>query len=280
MSQNKTNRNQIAQNRANLAMSGSRSVPGIADRLKFGVEGAYAILWSDLVALRRNLPDYLIATVVSPLLYMAAFGYGLGGNIKMDGMSYLEFVIPGLIAMTAMNSSFNGSGTRLIVDQIHWRSFDESLMAPIGQPALLLGKALIGMLRGAVSSIAFLIMAFIMPSLHVDLLFFLSLVLTCLIFAFLGVLSALLARSYDDMIMFTSIIITPMAFLGGTFFSLNFLPPTLKYVLYLMPLTHASICLRASILGQNTPYLSFLAMIGFLALFAGGALMALKRKDA
>lgn len=262
-------------------MSQTKSATGILEKLKLGSEGAYAILWSDLVALRRNLPNYLIATVVSPLLYMAAFGYGLGGNIKMDGMSYLEFVIPGIIAMTAMNSSFNGSGTRLVVDQIHWRSFDESLMAPIGQPALLLGKALIGVLRGAVSSIAFLIMAFIiMPSLHVDLLFFLSLALTCLIFAFLGVLSALLARSYDDMIMFTSIIITPMAFLGGTFFSLNILPPTLKCGLYLLPLTHASICLRASILGQSISYPSFLAMIGFLALFAGGALMALKRKDA
>ncbi|RQW78161.1 MAG: ABC transporter [Methanothrix sp.] len=262
-------------------MSQTKSATWVVEKLKLGSEGAYAILWSDLVALRRNLPNYLIATVVSPLLYMAAFGYGLGGNIKMDGMSYLEFVIPGIIAMTAMNSSFNGSGTRLVVDQIHWRSFDESLMAPIGQPALLLGKALIGVLRGAVSSIAFLIMAIIiMPSLNVDLLFFLSLALTCLVFAFLGVLSALLARSYDDMIMFTSIIITPMAFLGGTFFSLNFLPPALKYVLYLLPLTHASICLRASILGQSTPYPSLLAMIGFLALFAGGALVALKRKDA
>ncbi|MDD4446473.1 MAG: ABC transporter permease, partial [Methanothrix sp.] len=189
--------------------------------MNLGAEGASAILWSDMVALRRNLRNYLIATVVGPLLYMAAFGFGLGGSIKMDGMSYLEFVIPGIIAMTAMNSSFNGSGTRLVVDQIHWRSFDESLMAPIGQPSLLLGKALIGVLRGSVSSIAFLIMALIIkPQLHINPTFLLSLALTCLIFSFLGVLCALLASSYDDMIMFTSIIITPMAFLGGTSFSL------------------------------------------------------------
>ena len=166
----------------------------LASQSELGAEGAYAILWSDMVALRRNLRNYLIATVVSPLLYMAAFGFGLGGNIKMDGMSYLEFVIPGIIAMTAMNSSFNGSGTRLVVDQIHWRSFDESLMAPIGQPSLLLGKALIGVLRGSVSSLAFLIMAFIIrPELHINLLFLFSLALTCLIFSFLGVFSALLA---------------------------------------------------------------------------------------
>jgi len=240
-----------------------------------------AVLWPDLVALQRNLSRYLIATVVSPILYMAAFGYGLGGNIRMDGASYLEFVIPGIIAMTAMNSSFNGSGTRLIIDQIHWRSFDETLMAPIGQPALLLGKAMIGVIRGVVSSIAFLIVAFIIkPDLHVNLLFLISLLLTCLIFSFLGVFSALLARSYEDMIMFTSIVITPMAFLGGTFFSLSYLPSALKCALYLLPLTHASICLRASILGQSIPYMSSLAMIGFLALFSGGALLALKRKDA
>ena len=267
-------------------MAGSRTISPIsglwvASRVKPGAEGAYAILWSDMVALRRNLRNYLIATVVSPLLYMAAFGFGLGGNIRMDGMSYLEFVIPGIIAMTAMNSSFNGSGTRLVIDQIHWRSFDESLMAPIGQPSLLLGKALIGVLRGGVSSVAFLIMASIIkPGLHIDLLFLFSLLLICLIFSFLGVLSALQARSYDDMIMFNSIIITPMAFLGGTFFSLDYLPAALRYALYLLPLTHASLCLRASILGQSTPYMSLLALICFLALFSGGALVALKRKDA
>jgi len=65
-------------------MSQTKSATRVVERLKLGSEGAYAILWSDLVALRRNLPNYLIATVVSPLLYMAAFGYGLGGNINSD----------------------------------------------------------------------------------------------------------------------------------------------------------------------------------------------------
>lgn len=237
--------------------------------LKLGAEGAYVILWSDMVALRRNLRNYLIATVVGPLLYMAAFGFGLGRDIRMDGQSYLQFVIPGIIAMTAMNSSFNGAGTRLVIDQIHWRSFDESLMAPIGQIWLLLGKALIGVLRGMVSSVAFLVMAAIMsPGLHIEPLFFISLLLSCLIFSFLGVLSALLARTYDDMIAFSSIFIMPMAFLGGTFFSLTYLPSDLRYVIYLLPLTHASICLRSSLLGQTVPDASLFALVAFLTLFS------------
>jgi ABC-2 type transport system permease protein len=253
----------------------------LASKMKLGAEGASAILWSDLVLLRRNIFRYLIATVVGPVLYMAAFGFGLGGNIRMDGMSYLEFVIPGIVAMTAMNSSFNGSGTRLVIDQIHWRSFDESLMAPIDPPWLLVGKAMIGILRGLVSSLVFLAVALIIwPQIHIGSLFILSLALTCMVFSFLGVLSALLARSYDDMIMFVSIIITPMAFLGGTFFSLSYVPTAVKYALYLLPLTHSSICLRASVLGQSTPYVSLLAMLGFMGVFVGGALLVLKRKDA
>lgn len=251
------------------------------NNLRVGAEGAYAILWSDMVALRRCLPNYLIATVVAPLLYIAAFVFGLGRDIQMDGQSYLQFVIPGIIAMTAMNSSFNGAGTRLVIDQIHWRSFDEVIMAPIGQVWLLLGKALIGVLRGMVSSVAFLVMAAIMsPGFHIEPLFFISLLLCCLIFSFLGVLSALLARTYDDMIVFSTIFIMPMAFLGGTFFSLTYLPPYLKYVIYLLPLTHASICLRSSLLGQTVPDASLFALIAFLTLFSGASLLVLRRKDA
>ena len=93
-------------------------------------------------------------------------------------------------------------------------------------------------------------------------------------------LSDLLARCYDDMIVFTSVVIMPMAFLGGTFFSLNYLPAALKSALYLLPLTHVSICLRASLLGQAVPVASYLAMLGFLVAFAGAAFVVLRRRDA
>jgi hypothetical protein len=72
---------------------------------------AYNILWSDLMALKRRWSRYLVTTLVSPLLYLVAFGWGLGRGINMNGTSYLEFVIPGIIALTAMTTSFNGAGT-------------------------------------------------------------------------------------------------------------------------------------------------------------------------
>ena len=120
---------------------------------------AYSILWADLMALRRRGPRYLITTLVSPILYLVAFGWGLGRGINLNGTSYLEFVIPGIIALTAMTTSFNGAGTRLNVDRLYFKSFDECLMAPIGLTSLLMGKALIGVVRGVISSVAFLVVA-------------------------------------------------------------------------------------------------------------------------
>lgn len=239
---------------------------------------AYSILWADLVTLKRRWTRYLVTTLISPLLYLVAFGWGLGRGISLNGTSYLEFVVPGIIALTAMTTSFNGAGTRLNVDRLYYRSFDECIMAPISLYSLLLGKALIGVVRGIISSAAFLVVAMLIaPSIHIGPMFLLGLLLTCFAFSFLGVLAALLAKSHEDMGTFSSIVLLPMTFLGGTFFSVSQLPVALKYVLYLLPLTHASLWLRAATLDQSLPWASFLALVAFFLAFMAGGMMVMKR---
>jgi len=239
---------------------------------------AYAIMWADMMVLKRRWARYLLTTLVSPMLYLVAFGWGLGRGINLDGTSYFAFVVPGIIALTAMNSSFNGAGTRLNVDRLYFKSFDECLMAPIASSSLLLGKAMIGAFRGLVSSSAFITLAFLIsPSFHIGPLFLITLLFTCLLFAFLGVLAALLAKSHEDMGTFGSLILLPMTFLGGTFFSLNQVPEALKYVLYVLPLTHSSTCLRAAALGQPFPWYSLAAIVGFWLVFTVGCQQVLKR---
>lgn len=241
---------------------------------------AYSILWADLVVLRRRLVRFLVTTLVSPLLYLFAFGWGLGRGITVDGTSYFAFVVPGIIALTAMNSSFTGAGTRLNVDRLYFKSFDECLMAPISPSSLLLGKALVGAVRGLASCAAFLILAvLISPAFAVTPLFLASLLLTCLLFSFLGVLAALLSNSHEDMGTFSSLILLPMTFLGGTFFSLSQVPEALRFALYALPLTHSSLCLRAAVLDQPFPWTSLLALVGFFAAFSFGCYLVLKRSS-
>lgn len=239
---------------------------------------AYTILWSDMMILRRRLGRYLITTLISPFLYLAAFGWGLGKGITIDGTSYLEFVVPGIIALTAMTTSFNGAGIRLNVDRLYFRSFDECLMAPIGELPLLLGKAMIGVTRGLASSLIFVAAAMLItPRLHIGWVFLLILLSTCLVFSFLGVLAALLAKSHQDLATFSNLILIPMTFLGGTFFSVGQVHPAIKAVLYALPLTHSSICLRAVALDQNVPLSSMLAIFGFMMAFSWGCIAALRK---
>jgi ABC-type multidrug transport system permease subunit len=239
---------------------------------------AYNILWADLVTLKRHWSRYLVTTLMSPLLYLVAFGWGLGQGINLNGTSYLQFVIPGIIALTAMTTSFNGASTRLNVDRLYYKSFDECLMAPIGLPSMLLGKAMIGVVRGLLSCFAFIVVAMLItPAIHVGLPFLVGLLLTCLTFAFLGVLAALLARSHEDMATFGSLILMPMTFLGGTFFSPSQLPVGLKYALYVLPLTHASTFLRAAALNQPLPWTSLLVLAIFFAAFLVGGMRVLKK---
>jgi len=177
-----------------------------------------------------------------------------------------------------MTISFSSAGQKLNVDRLFFRSFDECLMSPISLYSLIIGKALIGVVRGLISSTAFLLVGFmISPSLKINILFIAVLVLSCFVFAFFGVLMAFLAKSHQDMSTISSLVLLPMTFLSGTFFSLSQIPEALKVVLYLLPLTHSSQCLRAATLGQPFPWLSLLALLGFGVFFFLASMKVLKK---
>jgi ABC-2 type transport system permease protein len=236
------------------------------------------VLWVDLKFLSRNWHKTLATTLVAPVLYLLAFGYGLGRGVTIEGYSYLEFVIPGIVSLTAMTTAFNAAGMKLHVDRLFYKCFDEALMSPISFFSIIVGKTLIGVVRGLISTAALLAACFFFSPLPaVSALFWLTLVVTCFVFSFLGVLVALIAKSHQDMSVFMSLVILPMAFLSGTFFSLDQVPDAMRIVLSLSPLTPASLCLRASALGQPFPWLSLAVLSGFGVVFFGLCFAALTR---
>ena len=236
------------------------------------------VVWVDLRFLRRNIGKTMALTLIAPVLYLLAFGYGLGGGTSVEGFSYLDFVVPGIIALTAMTTSFNTSGLKLHVDRLFYKCFDETLLAPVSPFSIIVGKALIGVVRGLLSSAAILVVALVFSPLPaVNVLFPVSLVLTCFVFSFLGVIVALLAKTHQDMTLFMSLVVLPMSFLSGTFFSLSQVPAALSIVLYVSPLTHACLCLRSSALGQPFPWASFVVLMAFGVAFFALCFVALKK---
>jgi ABC-2 type transport system permease protein len=189
-------------------------------------------------------------------------------------------VIPGILALTAMTTAFNAAGLKLHVDRLFYKCFDETLMAPVGAFSIIMGKTLIGVLRGLLSSAALLAAClFFAPLPAVTFMFPVTLVLMCFVFSFLGVFVALIAKSHQDMTVFMSLVILPMAFLSGTFFSLSQVPELLGAALSFSPLTHATLCLRASVLGQAFPWFSLLVLITFGSVFYAMCFAALKRAN-
>jgi ABC-2 type transport system permease protein len=240
----------------------------------------YSVLWVDLRNMRRHWRSTVATSLVLPLLYLVAFGYGLGRGINLDGVSYLAFVVPGIVALTAFSTSFNGAASKLQVDKFFYKSFDELLMSPVSLQSIVVGKALIGVLRGLISSLAILAVGIILaPTLVVSPLFVFVLLISCFVFALFGVFIALVINSHQGMSTFSTLVMLPMTFLCGTFFSLSQLPDAAKAVLYFLPLTHSSELLRATVLGQSFPWLSFAGLLGFGVAFFVGCMVALKKSS-
>ena len=210
------------------------------------------VFWRDWVVLRHRLTAFILSRMVAPLLYLVAFGWGLGRSIQTGaGGSYLDFLVPGILALNSMNISFN-SVTPVHAERVYHKSIEEYMIAPIWPPAFVIGKVLAAVLRGMISSAIILLLAYFFGAhFAVTPLFLLILVLNCAVFAEIGFIAAMFIRTYEEMGQVNTYILLPMSFLCGTFFSTHTLPDVLRWFIEVLPLTHTSYLLRG--LGSGVP---------------------------
>lgn len=235
------------------------------------IQGWNAVYYRELLILRRRLKRMLASMSVSPLLYLIAFGYAMGDQVRVEGFTYTEFLIPGLVAMSSMTQAF-GIASEINIARFYWHIFEEFQSAPVSDMAYVAGEVLAGMTRAllAVGVILLLGLAFGVVLTYSPL-FWLAVLLNSFLFASLAVALAMLVKSHADQAMINSFVITPMAFLGGTFFPVERLPEWAQQVLYFLPLTHAAKAIRAAAFGQTPGWISYLILftLGFLCfLFA------------
>ena len=139
---------------------------------------------------------------------------------------------------------------------------------------------MIGFLRGLISSVAILTVGFYLaPTLIISPLLLSMLLMSCFVFALFGVLIALVVNTHQGMSSFSTLVILPMTFLCGTFFSLSQLPDIARVLLYLLPLTHSAELLRATVLGQPFPWLPLFGLLIFGVVFFVTCIVALKKSS-
>jgi len=237
----------------------------------------YPIFLREMIIFKRRLSSkgYLFSTIIAPLLYLIAFGLGLGRGMSIDGVSYLMFVVPGICAMSSMTNSYSWIATSIAVGRLHFKTFDEYLVSPLTATDIMLGEVLSGVVRGVFASSIILVAGVIFGAgLPQSPIFLVVWILNCFIFACLGVISGFWAKSHEDTATFSNFVIMPMAFFCGTFFPVDRLPYFIKTVLYFLPLTHASNVLRASFLGQRIEIISVGIMLAiFVVCFYWGIIV-------
>ena len=228
----------------------------------------YPIVWKEMLLIRKKPWRFLASSLVMPVLYLVTFGWGLGRGMNVSGGTYLEFVLPGILALSAMNNSFGPVSTSLNISKLYTKTLEEVLVSPVSPWDIALGRTLTGLVRGMFS--AFMLMLVGLASgvhLHYSPGFFIVLVLTAVCFGAAGVAAAMLARTHEDMANFNSFFIIPMSFLAGTFFSPDRLPEPFMSLVLVYPLTHASLLLRALASGGNPSTGSVLVLGAYTIMF-------------
>ena len=178
----------------------------------------WTVFWRDWVVLKRRLTKFILARMVAPMLYLVAFGWGLGRSINVGSGSYLDFLVPGILALNSMNISFN-SITPVHAERVYHKSLEEYIIAPIWPDAFVIGKVLAAVLRGLISSAIILLLAGAFgANFSFSPLFLLVLVLNCVVFSEIGFLAAMKLSTYEAMAQVNTYILLPMSFLCGTFF--------------------------------------------------------------
>ena len=232
------------------------------------IADSFRVAWIDFMFIKRNLAIVLVTSLVTPLLYIVAFGYGFGAGAKVDGFDYIAFMIPGVISMSTMTSCFNNVATKVMIQRTYFQSFDELFLCSMNPISIILGKAWAGMIRSIIScSILYAIGLIISPDMHLTVGAIAMILICCLTYALLGVVAGMLSNSHLTMTLFTTLVITPMSFLSGTIFSLDSLPEIAKDILYILPLSHSTDCIRSTILDTGFPWISLAIIFVYATIF-------------
>jgi len=226
---------------------------------------AIHIIWyRDLLRFRRDRAR-LVASFAQPLLYLLIFGTGLssalsgasgafGGSAQTGGLSYVQFIFPGIMGMAVLFSAIFGAMS--IVWDREFGFLKEVLVAPIDRSAVAVGKALGGATQAMIQGLVLLILA---PLIGIDLSFGMVLALVPLTFTLafalssLGVAIASRMKSMQGFQMVMTFLMMPMFFLSGALFPLQGLPTWMNILTRLDPAAYGMDPLRRVVLGGSLP---------------------------
>ena len=209
------------------------------------------IVSKEITRFTRIWVQTLLPPVITTGLYLVIFGALIGGRIgEMDGFGYMEFVVPGLIMMSVITNSYANVVSSFFGAKFQ-RSIEELLVSPTPNYIILLGFLLGGVARGILvgSIVTVIALLFIPLPMHNIAVIISIALLTAVVFSLMGFINGIFARSFDDISIIPTFVLTPLTYLGGVFYSISLLPEFWQWVSKLNPIIYMVNTFRYGVLG-------------------------------
>jgi ABC-2 type transport system permease protein len=202
--------------------------------------GAKAIYTFEMARMRRTLFQSIVSPVISTSLYFVVFGAAIGSRItEIDGVSYGSFIVPGLIMLSLLTESISNASFGIYFPKFTGTIY-ELQSAPVSVVEILLGFVGAAATKSIILGTIILATAnlFVDISIAHPLWMVLFLVLTSVTFSLFGFILGIWADNWEKLSIIPTLIITPLAFLGGSFYSISMLPPAWQTVSLFNPVVY------------------------------------------
>lgn len=230
----------------------------------------WAIYRFEMARTFRTLWQSIVSPVVSTSLYFVVFGAAIGSRIQeVEGVEYGAFIVPGLIMLSVITQAISNASFGIYMPK-YIGTIYELLSAPASFLEIVAGYVGAAATKALIIGVVILTTSFLFVDLHIahPLAMIAFLLLTCVSFALLGFIIGIWAGSFEQLQLVPLLVVTPLVFLGGSFYSISMLPPFWQAVSFFNPVVYLISGFRWAFFGTaDVPILwSLLAICGFTGL--------------
>ncbi len=211
------------------------------------------IIVKEIVRFMRIWIQTIVPAAITTALYFVIFGTLIGERIgQMDGHSYIDFIVPGLILMAVITNSYANVVSSFFSSKFQ-RHIEELLISPVPNWIIIVGYVGGGVARGLMVGVAVTLVSMFFTDLaiHSYGMTFLVLILTSILFALGGLINAIFAKTFDDISIVPTFVLTPLTYLGGVFYSIKMLPEFWQTVSLGNPVLYMVNAFRYGLLGTS-----------------------------
>jgi len=234
--------------------------------------GIYAIWRFEMARFFRSIIQSVVSPVLSTSLYFVVFGAAIGSRIQeVEGVSYGAFIVPGLIMLSVLTLSLQNASFGIYFPKFIGTIY-ELLSAPISAFEIVIGYVGAAAAKSLIIGSIILITSFFFVDISIEHPFWMVafLLLTCISFSLLGFIIGIWARSFEQLNLVPLLIVTPLVFLGGSFYSITMLPPVWQTISLFNPVLYLISGFRWAFFGLADVPVA--ASLGAITLFSAACL--------